>query len=300
MITSTSNKNIKEITALIKKSSYRKSEGCYVVEGIKMFKELPDKYIKKIYISEKLYDRLYYSSEVKKSNVSSVLSACDKKHRAVKNAAKSDDELKAKLDRHSFEVLKQHVFESTSETSTPQGILAVASKQEYTLEGILKRQYASANIDGALKLLVLDTIQDPGNLGTIIRAGEAAGIDGVIMGRGTADIYSPKVTRSTMGSLFRVPFIYTDDLLLTVKDIKRENIKVYAAEKDEGINYDRADLINAAALIIGNESGGISDDILKEADSLIKIPMTGSVESLNAAIAASILMFEITRQRRAV
>ena len=300
MITSTSNKNIKEITALIKKSSYRKSEGCYVVEGIKMFKELPDKYIKKIYISEKLYDRLYYSSEVKKSNISSVLSACDKKHSAVKNAAKSDDELKAKLDRHGFEVLKQHVFESTSETSTPQGILAVASKQEYTLEGILKRKYASANIDGALKLLVLDTIQDPGNLGTIIRAGEAAGIDGVIMGRGTADIYSPKVTRSTMGSLFRVPFIYTDDLLLTVKDIKRENIKVYAAEKGEGITYDRADLINAAALIIGNESGGISDDILKEADNLIKIPMTGSVESLNAAIAASILMFEITRQRRAV
>ena len=279
MITSAANKNIREIIGLMKRASHRKASGCYVAEGIKMFEELPDKNIQKIYISERLHERLYSA----KSNQDS----------------KADKELKNKLDRHGFEIVKEHVFETASETKTPQGILAVAQKQEYTLDGILKKQYcAESQKNEAFKLLILDCIQDPGNLGTILRAGEGAGIDGIIISRGTVDIYSPKVTRSTMGSLFRVPFVYTENLPETLRYIKKRGIKIYAADKGEGKDYDEADFIHHSALLIGNEANGISSEALKEADCIIKIPMKGSVESLNSAIAASIIIFDVGTQRR--
>ncbi len=146
--------------------------------------------------------------------------------------------------------------------------------------------------------MVLETLQDPGNLGTILRAGEGAGVTGVIMNRETADIYNPKVIRSTMGSIYRVPFFYTDDLKGTVERIKAAGVRLYAAHLKGENNYDKADYTGSTGFMIGNEALGLKDETAALADSYVKIPMAGQVESLNAAVAASVLMFEAARQRR--
>ena len=145
----------------------------------------------------------------------------------------------------------------------------------------------------------LRSTRDPGNLGTILRAGEGAGITGLIMSRDTVDIYNPKVIRSTMGSVFRVPFFYTDDLEQTVLDLKARGIRVFAAHLAGKNNYEQEDYTGNTAFLIGNEGNGLTEKLSNMADTWVKIPMAGKVESLNAAIAASILMFETARQRRA-
>ena len=162
----------------------------------------------------------------------------------------------------------------------------------YGMDEILKS-------DRPAHLMVLENLQDPGNLGTILRAGEGAGITGLIMSRDTVDIYNPKVIRSTMGSVFRVPFCYTDDLEQTVLDLKARGIRVFAAHLAGKNNYEQEDYTGNTAFLIGNEGNGLTEKLSSMADTWVKIPMAGKVESLNAAIAASILMFETARQRRA-
>ena len=146
--------------------------------------------------------------------------------------------------------------------------------------------------------MILDGLQDPGNLGTLVRAGEGAGVSGIIMSENTVDIYNPKVIRSTMGSIFRVPFIYVKDLKEVIDKLNSKGISVYASSLEGAIEYDRPDYKKDTAFIIGNEAAGISKEILDITDKKIKIPMLGEVESLNAAVAGSILMYEAVRQRR--
>jgi len=145
--------------------------------------------------------------------------------------------------------------------------------------------------------LLLEDIQDPGNLGTMFRAGEGAGIDGVIMTKNTVDIFNPKVIRSTMGSIYRVPFVITDDILQSIADLQAEGITVYAAHLKESVDYDLQDYTKSTAFLIGNEANGLKDETAKRADCYIKIPMQGQVESLNAAVASSVLMYEAARQK---
>ena len=171
-------------------------------------------------------------------------------------------------------------------------MLSAASCNKWWMDEILKS-------DRPAHLMVLENLQDPGNLGTILRAGEGAGITGLIMSRDTVDIYNPKVIRSTMGSVFRVPFFYTDDLEQTVLDLKARGIRVFAAHLAGKNNYEQEDYTGNTAFLIGNEGNGLTEKLSSMADTWVKIPMAGKVESLNAAIAASILMFETARQRRA-
>ena len=131
-------------------------------------------------------------------------------------------------------------------------------------------------------------------MGTIVRTGEAAGISGIIMSKDSADIYNPKVIRSTMGSIFRVPFAIVDDLAAAVDTLKDNGITTYAAHL-KGELYNSGSLTKDCALLIGNEARGLSEKISAKADKLIKIPMHGKVESLNAAIATAILMYEAAR-----
>ena len=145
---------------------------------------------------------------------------------------------------------------------------------------------------------MLETIQDPGNLGTIIRAGEGAGITGIVMNHDTADIYNPKVIRSTMGSIFRMPFVYADDLQDACLLMKNRGVRLFAAHLKGMNNYDQEDYTDNVGFLIGNEANGLTEETTSLADCLVKIPMEGKVESLNAAIAASVLMFETARQRR--
>ncbi len=190
------------------------------------------------------------------------------------------------------ETVSDPVFAAMSDTKTPQGVLALVRQYAYSLDELL-------TADRPAFLAVLENIQDPGNLGTILRAGEGAGITGVIMSRDTVDIYNPKVIRSTMGSVFRVPFLYAEDFAGTLMLLKERGVRLYAAELSGERDYEAGDYRKASGFLIGNEGNGLTPESAALASMRIRIPMEGKVESLNAAMAASVLMFEAARQRRA-
>lgn len=188
------------------------------------------------------------------------------------------------------EVLADRVFSHVSDTKTPQGILCVVRMLDYQLEQMLDHNCPH--------LLVLDSLQDPGNLGTIMRTAEGAGVTGVILSKECVDIYNPKVIRSTMGSIYRVPCTYTDDLEGAIARMKARGVNCYAAHLEGSCSYECEDYSKGTAFLLGNEGNGLRREIADLADRRILIPMCGKVESLNVAIAASILMFEAARQRR--
>lgn len=262
MITSLSNKAVKEVVQLSQKAKERNHQGLFVVEGVKMFKEAPSDRIRKVYISQKAQEELYRLYEEKLSGL-----PC--------------------------EIVADEVFAKMSDTRTPQGILCLVEQYHYYMEDIL-----SLKNKEHLLLIILEDIQDPGNLGTIVRTGEGAGVDGIIMSSRTADIYNPKVIRSTMGSIYRVPFVYTQDLKETIKTLQDQKVSVFAAHLGGSKFYDEFDYRTHTAFLIGNEGNGLKEDTARCADNYLKIPMEGSVESLNAAVASSILMYEAFRQRR--
>ena len=183
-------------------------------------------------------------------------------------------------------VFSDDIFRSLSDTVTPQGVMAVIKQPSYTLGGIIGQ---AGETESALYLL-LDDIRDPGNLGTIVRTAEAAGVSGIILSPGCADIFNPKVIRSTMGSIYRVPFV-TAPLKEAAESLKISGAAVYAACLEAELYYNEAEYGRRCAFIIGNEARGISPDVLETADIKIKIPMAGEVESLNAAISAAIIMY---------
>ncbi len=194
------------------------------------------------------------------------------------------------LDRFSVEILSDTVFQHVSDTKTPQGILCVVQQKKYEIEELLKLENPH--------FIVLDNLQDPGNLGTIVRTAEGAGVNAVFLSKESVDIYNPKTIRSTMGSIYRMPVVYVDDLLELLDTFKKKGIKSYAAHLEGEKDYDKENYQSGTAILVGNEGNGLRDEVADHADVWVKIPMQGQVESLNAAIAASILMFEVYRQRR--
>ena len=196
---------------------------------------------------------------------------------------------KDSLRGYAYELVADDVFSHMSDTKTPQGVMALVKMSEYSIEDMLK--------GGNPLIMILENLQDPGNLGTILRMGEGAGVTGVVMSSNTVDIYNPKTIRSTMGSIFRVPFVYVQDFSDAVSQCQNAGIKVYAAHLDGKNTYLGEDYREGTAFLIGNEGNGLTDDITKQADTLIRIPMQGEVESLNAAIACTILTYEAVRQR---
>ena len=188
------------------------------------------------------------------------------------------------------EVVTEEQMKKLTDTVTPQGILCVVRQPSYTVEDII-------NHPGHRLLMILEDIQDPGNLGTIFRTAEGAGASGIIMTKGCADLFNPKVVRSTMGSIYRVPFFVTDDIEQTINLVKNAQIEVFAAHLKGEHFYDEIEYKDAAFLI-GNEGRGLKDSTASLADTYIKIPMSGELESLNASMAAGILMYEHNRQIR--
>ena len=197
--------------------------------------------------------------------------------------------VKEKLEQCNYEILTDELFRKVSDTQTPQGVLCVMKQYHYKLEDLFQK-------DNPL-FLILEDIQDPGNLGTMVRTAEGAGVDGIIMTKGTVDIYNPKTIRSTMGSVYRMPFFYTEDLLGVMKELQKRNVKLYAAHLKGNQFYHQMDFKQATAFLIGNEGNGLRDETAAAADVYMKIPMEGKVESLNAAVASVILMYEAARQR---
>lgn len=183
------------------------------------------------------------------------------------------------------------IFKEISDTDNPQGVLAVG---EFVLNSL------DNDVDLKSSFLFLDALQDPGNLGTIIRSCDAFKLDGIILGENCVDSYNPKVVRATMGSIFRVPIYYIKNNTHCLMKLKDSNFKLYATSLDGSVpNYD-IDYRDKYVIVIGNESQGVDDSILAIADGLIKIPMPGDAESLNAGVAASIIMYEAMRQRLAI
>ncbi len=187
------------------------------------------------------------------------------------------------------EEVSENVMGQMTDTKTPQGVVAIAKMPSYTLESILERD------EGIL--LLLENLQDPGNLGTILRTAEGAGVSGIIMSKETVDIFNPKVTRATMGSIFRVPFLYVDNLSDVLPKLRENGYMSFAAHL-QGKDIYEEDFRGKCAFFIGNEGNGLTDELTSQAEKKIKIPMRGKVESLNAAIAASLLMYEARRQNR--
>ena len=189
-----------------------------------------------------------------------------------------------------YEVVQDHVFRALSDTKTPQGILCIMKQYHYEPDVLFEKENPC--------IMVLENLQDPRNLGTIMRTGEGAGISGVLMNKGCVDIYNPKTIRSTMGAIYRVPFLYTDDLEKEIAGIKAHGIPVFAAHLKGQSYYDEQAYAGGCAFLIGNEGNGLTEETAELADTYIRIPMEGQVESLNAGVAASLLAYEAYRQRR--
>lgn len=180
------------------------------------------------------------------------------------------------------------LFETLSDTKNPQGIMAVCPKIIYKTEDIIKKNGF---------YIIAEEMNDPGNLGTIIRTAHAGGADGIILSKGSVDLYNSKVLRSTMGSVFKVPVVVNADLKEVSDIMKMNGIKIFAAHlKGKKYHFD-LNLKNGCAFMLGNEARGLSDYASKLCDELVKIPMPGKAESLNASVAAAVLIYEAVRQR---
>ena len=282
MITSTSNPKIKELKQLQKKGKLRQEKGLFIAEGLRMVGETPKERILGAYVAEHF----------------------EKEH----------TDWLARWDVP-YETVADRIFDSVCDTKTPQGILCLVKRQEWTLDRLLaeetenreqedyknakncKQEESRVQKKRASLFLLIENLQDPGNLGTIFRTGEAAGVSGIIMSRETVDIYNPKTVRSTMGAIYRVPFLYTDSLTQAIELLKTADISVYAAHLKGEKYYSEFSYEKGTAFLIGNEGNGLSEQIAALADAYLKIPMEGQAESLNAAVAAAVLMYEVHRQR---
>ncbi len=263
MITSASNGKIKWVCTLREKAKLRRKEQKFIAEGCKMFLEAPPERLCEVYVSESF----------------------------LKKEGELETACKERLKKISYEVVSDDVYKKMSDTVTPQGILCVIAIKEASLQDMLK------TTDKPLFVL-LENLQDPGNLGTIMRTAEGAGVTGVILSKDCVDIYNPKVIRSTMGSIYRVPHFYAEDLCGVIEQIKEKGINVYAAALDSSEIYDTYSYKEPSAFLIGNEGNGLKPETIAAAGKCCYLPMEGQVESLNASVAASILMYEAYRQRR--
>lgn len=262
MITSSSNSRVKQVVQWQKSAKEREEAGIFLAEGFKMFEEVPEASVREVYFSEAAYAKLAQYPK-----------------------------LREKAECRGYELVSEEVFAKMSDTRTPQGILFAAERPVYTLEQVLDQP--------ASLLVILEDIQDPGNLGTIVRTGEGAGVTGVIMSRQTVDLFNPKTIRATMGSVFRVPYIYVESLEKTVAMLRGRGIRTYAAHLEGESCYDSFSFREGTAFLIGNEGKGLRRETTGLADDFLRIPMEGRVESLNASVAAALLMYEAYRQRRA-
>ena len=260
LITSKDNETIKHIRKL-KEKKYRDEYGEYIVEGIKLINEA---------IGEK-------------QNVKTII-ICDNCDKEAINQSSMYEVAKLNC-----VYVDEKVFNTITEVKNPQGILAIIERNNSNEQ--------EAEIDYTQDIIVaLDDIQDPGNLGTILRTVDSIGLNQILVSKGTADCYNPKVVRSTMGAIFRIKIIECEDLKQTLKETQKNNFKLVVSSLQTqnslyDINFDKK------VIIIGNEANGVEPQIQKMADEKIKIPMLGKTESLNASVATGIILYEYVRQK---
>ena len=259
IISSKDNELIKHIKKL-KEKKYRDLNNEYIIEGTKLIKEAIEE----------------------NANIKQIV-ICDN----CQNTDIIPKELMYEIAKYECIYVTEKIFKNISDVNTPQGILAIIEKNN-----------KETQIDYSQDIIVvLDDIQDPGNLGTILRTVDSIGLTQIIVSKGTADCYNPKVVRSTMGAIFRVKIIESEDLEKTLKEMKKHKFKITVSSLQTkntiyDINYDKK------VIIIGNEANGVEQKIQDIADEKIKIPMLGKTESLNASVATGIILYEYVRQKR--
>ena len=258
VITSKDNEIIKNIKKL-KEKKYRDEEGLYIIEGIKIIEEAIEE-----------------NADINKIVI------CDE----CIATGSIEQKLMYTIAKYDCIYVSKKVFNFLTDVVAPQGILAVVAKPSRNT----KIRYDQDII------LALDGIQDPGNLGTILRTADSVNSKQIIVTKSTADSYNPKVVRSTMGAIFRVNVIETDDLVKTLKEIKRNKFKVVATSLETSNSIYDIDYTKKV-IVIGNEANGVTKEILELADSRVKIPMLGKTESLNASVATGVILYEYVRQK---
>ncbi len=257
IITSKDNESIKNIKKL-KERKFRDLNNEYIIEGIKLIKEA---------IQEKaIIKRIVICEECLANNV-------------------IDDKLLYEIAKYDCLYVNKKIFESITDVSNPQGILAIVEKNN-------KKPINY----GEDIIVVLDDLQDPGNMGTILRTLDSANLSQIVVSKDTVDAYNPKVVRSTMGAIFRVNIIEANNLVETLKEMKKNKFKIMCTDLKAKKNIYEIDY-NKKILVIGNEANGISKEILDIADEKIIIPMLGKTESLNASVATSIIVYEYIRRK---
>ena len=257
VITSKDNEMVKHIRKL-KEKKYRDEYGEYIVEGIKLIKEAIEE----------------------KQNVKTII-VCDNCDKEAINQASMYE-----VAKQTIVYVDEKVFNTITEVKNPQGILAVIEKKNEEKEIDFKEDL----------IVILDDIQDPGNLGTILRTVDSAGLSQIVVSKRSGDVYNSKVVRSTMGAIFRVNVIESENLVETIKQIKKHKFSVISTSLDTNESvYDVE--YKKTAIVIGNEANGVSKEIQEISDSKIKIPMLGKTESLNASVATGIVVYEYVRQK---
>lgn len=257
IITSKDNENIKNIKKL-KERKYRDLNNEYIIEGIKIIKEA---------INEK-------------ANIKKII-VCEE---CLANNL-LDDKLLYEIAKYDCIYVTKKIFETITDVSNPQGILAIVEKNN-------KREI---NYKEDI-IIALDGIQDPGNLGTILRTIDSANLTQIIVSKDTVDAYNQKVVRSTMGAIFRINIVEVENLKETLKNIKKHKYKIMCTDLSANKNIYEADY-NKKILVIGNEANGVTQEVLELADEKIIIPMLGKTESLNASVATSIIIYEYIRRK---
>jgi len=254
VITSKDNELIKDIRKLVQKK-YRDEQNEFIIEGIKMIEEA-----------------------VRENARIKMVVVCEEL-----NQGPIPKEILYKIAKEKIVYVSDKVFKSLTDVNSPQGILAIVEKPSKNEIDFSKDLY-----------LILDNIQDPGNMGTILRTADSIALTQIIVPKGNADSYNPKVVRSTMGAIFRVNVIEVEDLAKTIKEMKKHKIQVLATDLATDLSiYDVS--YKKSAIVIGNEGNGVSKEILDLADKKIKIPMPGKTESLNAAVATGIILYNAIR-----
>lgn len=258
VISSKDNEFVKHIKKL-KEKKYRDINNEFIIEGIKIIREA---------IEEK--------AEIKQIVI------CEN----CQNSNTIPRELMYEIAKYECIYVTESIFKTLSDVSTPQGIMAIIGRNIKELE-----------IDYTQDIIVaLDDIQDPGNLGTILRTVDSIGLNQILVSKGTTDSYNPKVVRSTMGAIFRVKIIECENLEQTLKEVKEHKFQILVTSlQTENSIYDIK--YNKKAIVIGNEANGVEQTIQKMADTKVKIPMLGKTESLNASVATGIVLYEYVRQK---
>lgn len=262
-ITSRDNQVLKDTIKLLTKK-HRDREGLYLIEGYHLLGEALEggAEIRRVFFRESLGGGAALGPEA--------------------------EELAARLEQRHIPTfsLRSELFDLAADAETPQGVLAVAEKKE-SGAGWLK---------GAGNVLVIDRVQDPGNLGTLLRTAEGAGYAGVLLLKGSGDVYSPKVVRAASGSLLRLPLLLVDTPEAALEILREKGKRTVCTSPHCDVYYYDVNMQENIALIVGNEGEGVCRTFMEQADCLVKIPMQGAAESLNVAVAAGILMFESLRQ----